>query len=239
MSQLPTAKIVERTELSNDLWIIKLQTANPFSFKPGQYITIGTNNIERPYSIVSAPHESLVELFIELVPDGELTPLLYEMHEGATVSIRPRAKGLFTFDPNYSHHLMIGTVTGTVPYISILRDYFFHNGTGHKFFLLEGASYQDEFGYGKELQAMAREHRNTLVYVPTVSRPNEDRNQGWTGATGRVNLIVEEYIKEMELPKSNTLIYACGHPGMIEDLKEKLARKDWAFKEERFWKEDA
>ena len=35
----------------------------------------------------------------------------------------------------------------------------------------------------------------------------------------------------------DTLIYACGHPGMIEDMKGKLPPKGWRFKEERFWKE--
>ena len=126
MIVLPRATIVHRLELTDELWIIKLQPEIPFTFKPGQYITIGVNGIERPYSIVSAPHESLIELFIELVPQGDLTPILYEMSVGSSVSIRPRAKGLFTLDLTYAHHLMVGTVTGSVPYISILRDYFKH-----------------------------------------------------------------------------------------------------------------
>jgi NAD(P)H-flavin reductase len=33
------------------------------------------------------------------------------------------------------------------------------------------------------------------------------------------------------------MIYACGHPGMIADSKEKADRAGWNFVEERFWKE--
>jgi NAD(P)H-flavin reductase len=33
------------------------------------------------------------------------------------------------------------------------------------------------------------------------------------------------------------MVYACGHPGMIADLKRKLPPEGWNFKEERFRKE--
>ena len=34
------------------------------------------------------------------------------------------------------------------------------------------------------------------------------------------------------------MIYACGHPGMIEDVKEKVTVDGYEFLEERFWKDD-
>ncbi len=70
-----------------------------------------------------------------------------------------------------------------------------------------------------------------------MSRPNEERNAGWTGAKGRANAVAEEYLRQYNLPIDDTMIYACGHPGMIEDLKEKFVPKGWKFKEERFWKQ--
>jgi ferredoxin-NADP reductase len=39
------------------LW---LEPAEPFTFAPGQYCTIGVEGIERPYSIVSSPREPLI-----------------------------------------------------------------------------------------------------------------------------------------------------------------------------------
>lgn len=235
---LPKATITRREDVTPDLWKIWLKPEVPFKFKPGQYCTIGFDDIERAYSIVSSPYEEEIELFIELVPppDGNLTPLLYELGVGRQVTIRPRAKGVFTLDERYSDHLMMATVTGVAAYISILRSYFHDFRSGHKFYVLHGASYADELTYDKELQTMARAHPGFLTCIPTVSRPQEERNRGWKGETGRVNTLLEKYVAKFALDRDDTLVYACGHPGMIEDVKVRAAALDFLVEEERFWK---
>ena len=234
----PKAKLVERVDISEDLMIIKLEPEfGPLKFKAGQYCTLGLDSIERAYSIVSAPHELLLEIFVELVPDGELTPLMWKMELGDYMSVRPRAKGLFTMDQRVHHHFMVATVTGVAPSMSMVRNCVMEGAPGHKFYVLLGASYQDELTYDKELAVLAAKHPHLLEFVPTVSRPNEERNSGWRGATGRVNEIVEEYLGKFDLIQEDTQIYACGHPGMIEDVKAKVTPTGWMFKEERFWKQ--
>ncbi len=136
-------------------------------FKPWQYCTIGVDGIEWAHSIVSAPHElPLLELFIELVPAGELTPRLWRLRPGDTVTLRPFARGLLTFDPGYPHHLLVATVTGIAPYVSIIRDYLYRGVSGHRFFVLDGADFQDEFTYDRELLATSRRHTDLLTWVP-------------------------------------------------------------------------
>ena len=135
------------------------------------------------------------------------------------MSIRPRAKGVFTFKPGRPKQLMVSTVTGVVPYVSIVREYLRQNLNGNRFYMLHGASYRDEFTYKDEMEELAREHPELLTYVPTVSRPDDVRNKGWTGETGRVNQIVERYVEELALAPEDTVVYVCGHPGMIEDVK--------------------
>ncbi len=237
-SGLPTAKLVSRRDVSEDLIVIKLEPQDgPFSFKPSQYCTLGLDGIERAYSIVSAPHEPLLEIFVELVPEGQLTPRIFRMRVGDRISIRPRAKGIFTMDQKVHHHFMVATVTGVAPYVSILRDYLHDGGQGHKFYVLLGSSYADELTYDDELSALESQHPDTVVFVPAVSRPNEERNALWEGAKGRIHTITEEYMRKFNLPKDDTMVYACGHPGMIEDVKEKFRNTGWKFKEERFWKQ--
>ena len=235
---LPKATITRREDITQDLWKIWLKPEIPFKFKPGQYCTIGFDDVERAYSIVSSPYEEQIELFIELVPPpyGNLTPLLYELGVGRQVTFRPRAKGIFTLDDRYSTHLMVSTVTGVVPYVSILRSYLHDLRSGHRFYVLQGASYADEFTYDKEILEMAHAHPDFIAYVPTVSRPKEERNHGWEGETGRVNTLLEKYVGKFGLDRDDTLIYACGHPGMIEDVKVRAAALDFLFQEERFWK---
>ena len=235
---LPKAHLVERRDVTDDLIVIKLEPdKQPYTFKPGQYCTLGLNGVERAYSIVSAPHEGFLEIFVELVPDGGLTPSMWEMKLGDQMSLRPRAKGVFTMDHRRHHHFMLATVTGVAPFISMLRSYAQSPEPGHRFYVLMGASYDDEFTYDPELQDLCERHPGIIHFVPTVSRPQEDRNAAWTGVKGRVNTIAEGYLQHFNLPQDDTMVYACGHPGMIEDAREKVRPKGWKFKEERFWKE--
>ena len=238
--KLAQATIVERKDFTEEHWIIKLQPDIPYNFKAGQYCTIGSRGIERPYSIVSAPDEALLELFIELIPppEGVLTPVLFDLQPGSTVTLRPRPKGLFLLDEKYKNHVMVSTVTGVCPYVSMLRQYVGQGrDDGHRFFLLDGGSYYDELVYRTEMDDLA-ERYDFIHYVPTVSRPQETRNTGWHGETGRVNSIVEKYLDQFGLQAQDTVVYACGNPGMIDDVRGRAALRGIEFKEERFWKED-
>ena len=237
--KLAEVRILSRRDITPDLWLIWIEKPDGFAFKAGQYCTIGRDGIERAYSISSAPHEESIELFVELVPppEGALTPKLWELSVGDSVTIRPRAKGLFTFKPGLPNQLLVATVTGVVPYISFIRDYLYQGRQGHHLHVLQGASYFDEFTYEDELGGLARRHPDLISYVPTLSRPGEERNSEWTGETGRVNEIVERYVGKYGLTPEDTLVYACGHPGMIEDVKERMIPRGFKVEEERFWKE--
>ena len=240
--QLEMIEIVKREDQTKDLSLMWLTKPEGYTFKPGQYCTIGHDGIERAYSIASAPHEELIELFIELVPlneGGVLTPMLWNLEVGSKVTIRPRAKGIFTFKPEKLNHLLVSTVTGVVPYVSFIRDYLHSkNSFEHNFFVLEGASYTNEFVYDKEFEELAGKYPKNIKFVPTISRPGEEKNSGWCGTTGRVNQIVVENISKFDLDANETLVYACGHPGMIEDVKGKMGNIGFDFIEERFWKDD-
>src|SRR5207244_1561974 len=104
-----------------DLWSIRVRPEAPIPFKPGQYVSLsvkeGEKLVERPYSVVSAPHEPELEFFFELVPHGELTPRLHKLQQGAQLFIRRKAKGLFTLGGRSGHkqHFFATTVTGIAP----------------------------------------------------------------------------------------------------------------------------
>ena len=237
-SVFPTATLVGRRDVTDDLMVINLEISEKFDFKPGQYCTLGLGNIERAYSIASAPYEKHLEIFVELVPEGELTPKMWAMELGDKMSVRPRAKGIFVQDNHRHHHFMLSTVTGVAPSVSMVRQYL-HEGKddGHVFYIMYGASYADELTYDSEFAKLAENHPDIVKFVPTVSRPTEIRNSSWKGTKGRVNTIAEEFLAKFDLFKGDTRVYACGHPGMIEDMKGKLPPQGWSFIEERFWKE--
>lgn len=217
------------------LWISKPEN---YSFKPGQYCTIGVDGIERAYSIASSPDENSLELFVELVEHGELSLIIRKMKVGDKLTLRPKAKGIFQIkDINYNNYLLICTVTGIVPYVSYVRYFLNNNSSNMKFHILQGSSYMDEFGYAEELMTISKSHPDFVTYQPTISRPKDIRNEEWNGKTGRVNIIAENYINQKQFNINNTIVYACGNPEMIIDIKEKLGQnKGFKVLEERFWK---
>src|SRR5260370_27330573 len=121
------ARILERRDLSPDLWIMRIDPGGPFEFRAAQYATLGVERegkrIERAYSIVSSPYEDSLEIFIELVLQGDLTPDLFKLSEDDTLLCRQTAQGRFTRDvrSGRTHHLLVSTVTGIAPLVSYVR----------------------------------------------------------------------------------------------------------------------
>lgn len=239
-------KILKRVDIATDLWLIRVAPGGPFTFKPGQYATLGvetdTKRIERAYSIVSSPAENELEFFFELVPQGELTPKLYQLQVGDEMLMRKTAKGLFTLDQKSgrTNHFLVCTVTGIAPFVSFVRTLFRNWKEGsfqgeHKLFILNGASRSWEFGYYQELCGFAHE-APWLQYAPTVSRPWEDET--WNGEMGRVDDVLRKYSDMWGLDGTNSVAYLCGHPDMIENGKSMLKRIGFSkqhLKEEVYW----
>lgn len=231
------ARILERRDLCEDLWLIRVDPGGPFKFSAGQYATLGVDyegkRIERAYSIVSSPYEQGLEFFIELVPQGELTPKLYKLQVGDTMLCRKIAKGRFTLDvkSGRTNHLLLATVTGLAPFVSYVRtlhkDWKSGNGPlpgNHKLYCIQGGSRSWEFGYREEMERFAAEVP-WLKYQPTISRPWED--SAWKGETGRVDDLIRRYVSDWGLNPSDTTVYLCGHPNMIENGRGILQRAGW------------
>jgi ferredoxin--NADP+ reductase len=240
------ARITHRLDLAPDLWKIRIDPGGEFRFVAGQYATLGVQTppklVERPYSIVSSPYEKEIEIFIELVPQGELTPLLYKLQQGDEMTMRKMAKGRFTLEikSGRTKHLLLSTVTGIAPFISYIRTLYkdWKEGTfpgEHHLYLINGASRSWEFGYREEVEKIAAEVP-WLTYVPTISRPWEDPK--WQGETGRVEDLIRKYADQWGLDGNNAMGYLCGHPQMIEHGKGILQRRGFpkqAMKEEVYW----
>ncbi|GGY74966.1 FAD-binding oxidoreductase [Marinobacter zhanjiangensis] len=227
------ALVIERRDVTPDLIVFRVARPGDFEFSPGQSVKLGLGDIRRSYSIVSAPHEAFLEFFVELAPGGQMSEQLRRLQVGDTLTLGP-PKGGLRFDGRMPNHLMIATVTGINPFISILRDCLHRGQRAHRMVLMQGASYQDEFGYRQELEALAAAHPDLLTYLPTVSRPDEARNQGWTGVTGRVDTLVEEVLTHHGLEPRDTLAYACGHSGMLESVAGHLHPRGFRLETESY-----
>lgn len=223
------AQLVERINFTDELALFRFRPDTRSSFLPGQYATLALERagklVQRPYSIVSSPLEPLLEFFIELVPDGDLTPLIWELAVNDKILLRNRMAGRFILDEKLHHHLMLATVTGIAPFLSMARTQRLNLERGHAptqhMAIIHGASFASEFGlYKDELEELSR--REWLRYIPTVSRPWAD--EGWQGETGRVEDVARKYGDQLGYDFTHTVAYACGNPQMIENAKGILAR---------------
>ncbi|HEY6538674.1 MAG TPA: ferredoxin--NADP reductase [Candidatus Dormibacteraeota bacterium] len=242
-----TVEIVERRDYGPDLWSVRVAHNSPFDFRAGQYATLGVEvegrPLERPYSIVSAPEERELEFFIELIPDGALTPYLYPLGVGDRLLMRKRPKGLFLKSglPPDRIHLFLATVTGIAPFTSILRQLQLERRraelTVPKIVLVQGASFSHEFGYAEELQQLTAEFPE-FEYVPTVSRPWGD--SGWEGEVGRAEDVLRKHADRTGIRPGKGMVYLCGHPGMISAGRAVMLRAglgDEDILEEQYWPE--
>lgn len=231
-----------RRDHTPELWSVALELEAPFRFQPGQYATLAIEDEagihERPYSIVSRPGEAMLEFFFELVPGGELTPRLYRLGAGDAVGVRRAAKGLFRLESGQRRHLLIATVTGVAPYVSMLRSLAAAPASGsgtEAMALVVAASRSWEFGYREEIEGLAR-RLSFLHPVFSVSRPWEDPS--WGGERGRAEDILRKHADSTGCTAGEAAAYLCGHPAMIANAKAILTRAGYparAIHEEIYW----
>ncbi len=249
---------------SDDLAIFRIEKTDGepfFEFKAGQYAQLAFwdqpegDPRPRQYSIASSPRMlDHLEFYAILVRDspenpgglGVFTGTLWNHKVGDEILFMGPA-GRFDLDRTSGRDVVcIATGTGLAPYVSMARDMwdeYQRNGPlKRRITIIHGVSYTRELGYRKLLEEMAAERDFGLLYVPTVSRPDQDEDWSAELARGRANdafrlsmgypksghvdpVISDEYraaLVERLVPESAS-VYLCGNPDMIADCKAVLA----------------
>jgi ferredoxin--NADP+ reductase len=221
---LREAKIVDRTEWADGLWSMTLDAA--LSFDPGQFVNIGLRIdgelVTRSYSVASAPGKPL-ELFLVLVKDGALTPLLERMTEGDSLMVDEHAHGYFTLKhvPKARDGWLVGTGTGLAPLLSMIRDGAIFDHFDNVI-LVHGARYNAQLGYRAEIEQLVAGSGGRLRYVPLVTR--EEPNDA---LAGRIPAALSDGRLEeragLTLDSDHAHVLLCGNPEMITEVVDVLA----------------
>ncbi len=242
------ATIVYREDINKELSIIRVKPdeGEVAEFKPGQYaeLAVPTPEQENPqegvkpekllrrsYSIASNPSvKDALEFYVVLVPEGALTPKLWDLKEGDRLWLGPKVKGKFTLDglPEDKDFIMVATGTGLAPFLSMYKEFRKAN-KWNKYVLIHGVRIADDLGYKKELEQFAEEDPN-FVYVPMCTR--EPEGSAWQGPRGRVNILFEtseafESKTGVPLSSDSSHVFLCGNPAMIDTVQESLEAKDF------------
>ena len=204
-------------------------------FKAGQYCVIGLPSsnesaakfIKRAYSIASTSFEkNYIELYITVVPTGELTPKLYELKLGDRIWLSPRVVGHFTLDKSDENKnlVLIATGTGLAPYMSMLRTLVKMKKLNRHITIIHGARNSWELGHKRELEVLA-DYSDLFHYIPAITRVTDEHGR-WDGLTGRINDLWEKKIIQERIPhpisNETSEVYLCGNPQMIESMVQLL-----------------
>jgi ferredoxin--NADP+ reductase len=228
------ARLVRREDLNESLAYFWVRfDGDPTPFDTGQYMTIGVmvdgKIVQRPYSVASAPAVAGTdgyEFYVRLVRGGTFTPLLWQLPVGhAMRMIGP--KGKFTLRPDDDRtHLFISSGTGNAPFVAMMRQLLIE-GRPRRVVFLSGVSHADELGYRELLEGWETSGAYPVTYLPTVSRPTDPRNHGWSGRTGRVEAILDPVLDELGLSAANSIAYICGNPDMILSAEATLLERGY------------
>ena len=239
------ATLVRREELTAELAYFWVRfDGPPTAFTSGQYMTTGVvtdgKMLQRPYSVASAPSVAGTEgyeFFVRLVPVIRFTTALWRVPVGQRMRmIGP--KGKFELEPDdHRNHLYLSTGTGIAPFVSMIRETLAQHRP-RKTVLINGCSFADELGYRPFLEGLQSSGAYPLTYVPTISRPGDPRNAGWTGRVGRAEQIVMDVCREQGLRPDRTVVYICGNPDMILNAERHLMERgfpEFHVKKELYW----
>jgi ferredoxin-NADP reductase len=172
---------------------------------------------QRSYSIASAPESDRVELLIERLDDGEVSPYLTgEIRAGDGLELRGPIGGWFAWEAREGGPLLlIAGGSGIAPLIAIIRH---HKAAGSDTpvrLLFSSRSY-DEVIFREELEDLAPGD-GTLQITHTLTRSTPP---GWTGYDRRID---EEMLGEISFsPEERPLAFVCGPTPLVETVATAL-----------------
>lgn len=215
------ARVVAVGEETPDARDIVLDIPEWAGHLPGQHVDIRLTaddgyQAQRSYSIASAPADRHVELTVERLPDGEVSPYLVdELRAGDELEVRGPVGGYFVWDAAHDGPvLLVAGGSGVVPFRSILRH---HRSVGSaaRMRLVYSARSRSALIYLEELMSLGR-GKNVDVDI-TLTR---EAPAGWAGQLGRIN---RDLLHRLGPPATeHPLVYVCGPTAFVETIADAL-----------------
>jgi ferredoxin-NADP reductase len=168
---------------------------------------------ERSYSIASGPEDDALELTVERIDDGEVSPYLTEvLQRGDQLELRGPIGGYFTWRAELEGPLlMVAGGSGVVPMRSMLRHRAAAGSTVPATLLLS-AQHLDDVFYREELQDAADGGVEVHITLTRGAPP------GWDGYSRRVD---RDMLAEVD-PGAGARVYVCGPTAFVESTANLL-----------------
>ena len=186
---------------------------------PGQHVDIRLTADDgytawRSYSIASAPERPLVELVVQRIADGEVSPhLTKEVRPGDVLELRGPVGGYFVwrYDRGGPVQLVAGG-SGVVPFLAMLEHHRLTGSDAQVRLLYAVRGPEDALGGPQlELGGPAVE----VTYAFSRSWPAD-----WAGLRGRLDrTVLQQHVLD---PASSAQTFVCGPTGFVETVATAL-----------------
>jgi ferredoxin-NADP reductase len=165
---------------------------------------------QRSYSIASAPDGDRIELTVQRLADGEVSPYLADvLAAGDPLELRGPIGGWFVWEPAPAPVLLVAGGSGVVPLMAMIRTRA-AAGTGAPFRLVYSVRGPGDAFYAAELAERQRGDDGLHVaYVYTRTTP-----AGWQVPPGRIG--AGALTAPGWTPDRHPAVFVCGPTGFVE-----------------------
>jgi len=213
--------------LNEDVYRVRLRLSaadpEPMHYRAGQYLDILLPEGKKAsFSIASAPDQGRdLELHIRQVPGSEFNAMILStLRASSSVEIElPKGNvSLSMADITPETRLIFAAASTGFAQIKSMVEHLLANQASNQIDIYWGARREADFYMEGLPQQWAHEHAN-VRFVPVVSEP--ENSPGWSGRTGLMPDAIAEDLETAD----NLAVYACGSPGMVYALLDRLEGK--------------
>jgi ferredoxin-NADP reductase len=188
---------------------------------PGQHVDVRLTaddgyQAQRSYSIASAPESPGLELTVERLEDGEVSPwLTEEARPGDQFELRGPVGGYFVWQASRGGPLLlVAGGSGVVPLMAMLRHLAAAGGGVDARLLLSARSLEDTL-YREELERIG-----DGIAAVHLTLTRGEAPPGWRGWTRRID--AEMLAAVGPEPAERPLVYVCGPTSFVEEAARLL-----------------
>jgi ferredoxin--NADP+ reductase len=228
MTKWLEGKIIENRHWTEALFTLRVEGA-PLAFEAGQFVRIALDidgeRVARPFSMVNAPDDPVLEFYGIVVPEGPLSPRLARLDAGDVLYVATNPAGFLVLSevPDAQTLWLVSTGTGIAPFISMLR-----TETPWRRYrnvvLVHAVRHAKELVYQEDIQASMATFASRFRYVTFVSRETALGSLG-----GRIPAAVRDGRLEaaagLKLAPETSQVLLCGNPDMLKDTSAALAER--------------
>jgi ferredoxin-NADP reductase len=176
-------------------------------------------SVQRSYSIASAAAAGTIDITVERIDDGEVSPFLHDvLVVGDRLELRGPIGGYFVWEPALDGPLfLVAGGSGVVPLMAMVRERE-RARVETRTRLLFSSRHYEEIIYREELDRLAASSRGfEVIHALTRSRPD-----GWMGYDRRIDdRIISEVLEPLG---SRARVYICGPTALVETAANAMLR---------------